>query len=182
MTEATLLVLAGVPVSPSCNGGEEGLGDKQNLESWGLCRVTRGRECEAGPKSPVRPTAGQARGEKIQGRALLVWAAACLGPERQLGTLSMGGWQPAPAGGGPVALSGWPRQPEVWGHSSKFLCLTFGGEETGAPRVLCQCVCVQLVTVCARQKRSMCLAGGVGEGGGHGGWGSAPAAEENIYP
>lgn len=30
------------------------------------------------------------QGEQTQGPALPVWTAACLGPERQLGTLSMG--------------------------------------------------------------------------------------------
>lgn len=87
-----LLVLVRMPVSHPLTM-VEGRGepwDEQSLVSWGLCRVTEGRECEPGPRSPeANFRLGKRRS---RAGALLVWQLPTLVWRRQLGILSTGGW------------------------------------------------------------------------------------------
>lgn len=66
---------------------------------------------------PLRQFQIRPEGKQWQGRALLVWAVACLGLEETAGTLSTGygSW---PGAGRPhdSPQDGWPQQPGVWEH------------------------------------------------------------------
>lgn len=69
-----------------------------------------------------------------------------------------------------MALSGWPRQPEVWAHSSKLLCLTFGREETGGFQGLVSvCVCAAGDSLCQTEMLRV-LGWGCGGGWRARGW------------
>ena len=60
--------------------------------SWGLCRVTEGRECEPGQRSPpLSQFQIRQEGKWMQGWGLLVWAAAYLGLEETAGDTVNGG-------------------------------------------------------------------------------------------
>lgn len=101
--------------------------------SWGLCRVTEGRECEPGQRfPPLSQFQIRREGKWMHGWGLLVWAVAYVGLKETAGDTvnSRGsGWAcdtppqdgPSSQGSGNI-------------HSSKLLCLTFSREEAGGSR------------------------------------------------